>query len=189
MSACSEAQAGAPVAGGNSWHSWRKRTPAPRLGQPVAAIESPLTAQSSLNWWLRQPAITPLHHESLIKRVPFALDVRRRSRAVVTHVISNQCPCDTELHVRFKFFIVIYIDLRNQGFEALLEDQEVQMSGAVVVPPGGTHEVADRPINGNGIAGRLNAAKAEMTMGVCHKFSSQIHRCLFGILLLVEPFR
>src|SRR5262249_36895200 len=71
----------------------------------------------------------------------------------------------------------------------LLEDQEVQMSGAVVVPPGGTHEVADRPINGNGIAGRLNAAKAEMTMGVGHKFSSQIHRRLFGILLLVEPFR
>src|SRR5262249_19747486 len=63
------------------------------------------------------------------------------------------------------------------------------MSGTIVVSSCCTHEVAHRPIDGNGIAGRLNAAKTKVTLGVCHKFSPQIHCCLLGILLLVDPFR
>src|SRR5262249_55681939 len=63
------------------------------------------------------------------------------------------------------------------------------MSGAVIVTSCRTHEVAHRSVNWDRVAGRLDAAKTEVTLRVCHKFASQIHRRLLGILLLVKPFR
>src|SRR5512146_1189511 len=60
------------------------------------------------------------------------------------------------------------------------------MRGAVIVPPGGAHEIAHWAVDRNRVASRLHAAKAEVALRVGHEFAPQVHRRLFGILLLVE---
>jgi hypothetical protein len=55
-----------------------------------------------LDWWLGQAAFARLHHESLIKRIPFALHIARWCWPVMAYVIAHKSASDTELHVGFE---------------------------------------------------------------------------------------
>src|SRR3974390_1293419 len=62
------------------------------------------------------------------------------------------------------------------------------MCGPVMMAPGGTHQIADRAVDRDRIAGWFHAAKPEVALRVGHELAPQIHRRLLGILLLVEAF-
>src|SRR3974377_1236447 len=62
------------------------------------------------------------------------------------------------------------------------------MCGPVMMAPGGTHQIADRAVDRDRIAGWFHAAKPEVALRVGHELAPQIYRRLLGILLLVEAF-
>src|SRR5262245_30299180 len=136
-----------------------------------------------------KPALAGLHHKCLIKGIPIALYVACRRSVGVPHIVTDQSACDAKLHIGFQLFVIIYINLRDQSLEALLENQEVQVCRTIIVTAGCTHKIADRAVNGNWVARGLHAPKTEMTLRIGSELSAQIHWCLLGILLLVEALR
>src|SRR5262245_42986589 len=142
-----------------------------------------------LNWWLRKAAFAPLHHESLIERIPVARHVGCRGCPVIAYVIADEGTSHAELHVRLEFLIVVDIDLRDKSLEAFLENQKMQMGRTIIVTSRGAHQIADRSVDWDGIACGLHTAEAEMTFSIGHEFAAQIHWRLLGILLLIKSLR
>src|SRR3954452_25386130 len=102
----------------------------------------------------RQPALARLHDEGLVERIPLALDVGRRRRFAgrMADVVADQGAGDAKLDVGLELVIVVRVDLRDQRLVALLEYQKVQMRGPKIVPPGGAHQIADRPVDRDRVA-------------------------------------
>src|SRR5262245_10520357 len=64
----------------------------------------------------------------------------------------------------------------------------MQMRRAHIVPALRAQEVAGRPVDRDGIAGGLYAAKADATLRVGEELAAQVHVGLRGVLVLVEAF-
>src|SRR5579885_3003306 len=158
-----------------------KGTPALSEGQPAVRV--------LLDRRFRQLSFARLHHKGLIERIPLPIDVRRRRPAAVAHVITDERAGDAELHIAIELLVVIDIDLRDQRFESVFENQEVQVRRTKIVPLAGTDKVAHRTINRDRIARRLDAAKAEIPVFAGGEFAAEIHRRLLWVLLLIEAFR
>src|SRR6185437_4519810 len=165
-----------------------RNTPAAARSTPAGSV-SPLITLCLLDRRFRQPAFASFHHESLIERIPLALHVGRGRRPVMANIVANQRAGDAELRVGFELGIVRRIDLRNQRLEAFLEDQEMQMRRAEIVPVRDPQQITDGTFDWDRIAGWLYAAETEMTMTIGHELAAQIHVGLLRVLLLVETFR
>ena len=106
----------------------------------------------------------------------------------VTHVIADEGARDAELHVGFEMWIALHIDLRDERLESLLEDQEMQMRRAVVVPALRADEVADGAVDRDRVAGGQDAAERKAAVSLGHELATQVHVRLLFVLLLVESF-
>src|SRR3954447_26232942 len=82
--------------------------------------------------------------------------------------------------------IVGRVDLRDQGFETGLMDDEGQMGRPIIVATGGADKFADRAIDRDRIAGGLDGAEMQASGLIRNKTAPQIHLGLLGILVLVE---
>src|ERR1700753_2644383 len=85
--------------------------------------------------------------------------------------------------------IVRRVDLRDQRLEASLEDHEVQVGGTEVVASRGPHQIADRAIDGNRIARRLDTPELKLPFRIGDETPAQIHLGLMRILIFVEALR
>ena len=62
------------------------------------------------------------------------------------------------------------------------------MRGAHIVPALCAQEIAGRSVDGDRITGRLDASKADATVGVGEKLAAQVHVGLNRILVLIKAF-
>src|SRR5215831_7313574 len=139
---------------------------------------------------LGQAGRAVFHHEGMLERIPRRFDVRRaRARLIVTNIVADQMTRDAELHVSLDVLVVGYVELRDQCLEARLVNQKVQMSGAHIVAPLRAQQFADRTVDRNRIAGRLDAAEADMTVGIGPELATQVHVGLYRVLIFVKAFR
>src|SRR5215467_12848494 len=134
----------------------------------------PFAARLAADRRARQARRAALHDEGMRERVPRAADVGRRRRlVVVAHVIADEVAGNAELNVGLEIGIVVDVDLRDQRLEPVLGGQEVQMGGPHVVTALRPQQLADRTIDRDRIAGRLDAAEPEMAVGVGDKLATQ----------------
>src|SRR4029077_16122958 len=94
-----------------------------------------------------------------------------------------------ELHVAVDVWVIGRIDLRNQCLEPILVSQEMKMGGPHIVATLSPQKVADRPVDGDRITGRLDRAETEMALRVGDELAAQIHVRLRWVLVFVKAFR
>src|SRR5215211_954539 len=138
-------------------------------------------------WQARRPI---LHDERMRERIPRPDDIGRRRRLVVVAlVVADEMAGDAELHVGVETRIVVDVDLRDQRLEPVLGGEEMQVRGAHVVAALRAQELAHRAVDGNRVAGRLDAAEAEAAVAVGDELAAQVHVRLHRVLVLIESFR
>src|SRR5262249_60820255 len=105
-----------------------------------------------------------------------------------SHGAADGMAGDAELDVAGGELAVLDVGLRDQSLEPLLAGKEMKMRGAHIVPALRAQELAGRPVNGDRIAGGLDAAEADATVRVGEKFAAQVHVGLHRVLVLVKAF-
>src|SRR5260370_35934379 len=108
-----------------------------------------------------------LDAEGVVERIPWPRNVRRGRRLfVMTDIVPDQAARHAKLGIGLKVRVVVGIDLRNVRLESRLVDQEMQMRRAHVGAALGAQEIAHRPVDRYRIAGRLDAAERDVTVGI-----------------------
>jgi len=99
----------------------------------------------------RQHRFAALHHVRVVQRIPRRGEARIvRMRLVVTDVVAEKGPRNAELGVAVEIRIGGIIRLRDQHFEARLDDEHVQVRGPVRMPMLRAQQPTDDAVGGIG---------------------------------------
>src|SRR5205085_8790228 len=148
-------------------------SPLSRLGRDRRRRRGRLAA----DWRLRATRLAGLQAERELERI----------RAVgLSYVVADQRLGHAKLAVGLEVRILGIVDLRGDGLEAGLVDEEVDMRWSIIVTALRAEQRAGRSFGGHRIAGRFYALEAERAVGVRLEAPAQIHVRLLGILVFVQ---
>src|SRR5262252_9570979 len=188
-----------PFTSSNHMWRWARRfAPLPTLrifnASPSRPLQSfdcrPLAAGFAADGRARPFGDAGLDAERVVERVPCSGDIRCGRRLIVmANVMPNECARHAELAIGLKVRVIVRIDLRNVCLEPRLVDQKMQMRRAHVGTALGAQQIAHRPVHRYRIAGRLDTAERDVSVGVGGELAAQVHVGLHRVLILVISFR
>ena len=104
----------------------------------------------------------------------------------MAHIVAEKRPRDAKLRVGVDVRVIRIVDLRDQNFEALFDDQGMKMSRSKGVPVLSLQKPSDHAVGWNWIANHLDGGEPESAILIRREFAAQIYVGLFGVLVLVE---
>src|SRR5262249_21885988 len=140
----------------------------------------------SLDRWTRQYRLARLQMVGVIERVPGRGNIAGgRMWLVVPHEFFDPRARPAAIRLSLDIGIGGIVDLRDQGLEAGLEDQRMEMRRPVGMAALRLQQAADHAIGWNRIADEHHRAEGKAAIGIGRELAAQVHVGLLGVLVLV----